>query len=111
MATWPGWIGGIRQFEQAERQALEALSVWGDYQYPFKWLANSVLLAIYLDREQLDKAIESLNAMLDLKQQRLPDDLTAALEQSVQSWEENQVNTTRDALIKAVELAKGRGYL
>ncbi len=107
--AWLDWRD--QQFDQAVRQAQKALSVWGETQYPFKWLAYWVLLVIYLDRDQLDKAIESINAMLDLKQQRLPDDLTAALEQSVLSWEENQVNTTRDALIKAVELAKGRGYL
>ena len=108
--AWLDWRD--QQFDQAERQAQKALSVWGDYQYPFKWLATlgftwpSTLIA-----SSLIKPSSLLYILLDPKQQRLPDDLTAALEQSVLSWEENQVNKTQDALNKAVELAQKWGYL
>ena len=98
-------------FSKAEMQAKEALTTWGDYQYPFKWLSHWVLVAIYLDHDELDRAVQSVRVLLDPKQQRLPDDVTAALEQSLQNWKVGKIDSAGKALIKAVELAKQRGYL
>ena len=47
-----------------------------------------VLLVSSLETGRVEKAVEAARSMLDRRQQRLPDDLTAALVGAVQSWEE-----------------------
>ena len=107
--AWLDWKD--HNFDQAERQASEALSVWNDYPYPFKWLANWVLMAIYLDRDQLGKTIDTANLLLDPKQHRLQVDITMALESGIKNWEVQNIEKTRESLEIAVNLAKKWGYL
>ena len=101
----------VGNITKAELQAKEALAIWGDYQYPFKWLAHWVLIAIYLDRDEIAQAIESVCALLDEKQQRLPDDVTATLEKAVGNWEAGWIDVTRMGLTEVVEKAQEWGYL
>jgi tetratricopeptide (TPR) repeat protein len=70
-----------------------------------------VLCDIYLNRGQLDETVESAKAMLHPTQQRLPDDLTAALEGAVRSRQEGNTGEARRHLQRAVGLAKDKGYL
>ena len=107
--SWLDWQE--RAFDRAESQAQEALSAWGNLPYPFKWLAHWVLLAGYLDRDHLERAAASASALLDPTQQRLPDDLTAALVEAVNSWEGGRIDPARKALQKTVDLARRGGYL
>ena len=95
----------------AERRAQKALILWGEYPHPFKWTAYWVLCAIHLNRDQLPGAVEAATAMLHPAQQRLPDDLTAALEGAVRSWQEQDVGKAGRFLEQAVGLAQERGYL
>jgi len=107
--AWLDWKA--HKFDQAERRATEALSVWEDYHYPFKWLANWVSMAVYLDRDQLGKAIEAANLLLDPKQHRQPDVITMALEKGMKYWEIEDIEKSREFLEHAVNLAKKWGYL
>ena len=107
--AWLDWKD--HNFDQAERQASEALSVWNDYPYPFKWLANWVLMAIYLDRDQLGKTIDTANLLLDPKQHRLQVDITMALESGIKNCKVQNIEKTRESLEIAVNLAKKWGYL
>jgi tetratricopeptide (TPR) repeat protein len=93
--------------EKAHKAARDFL----DTKVPLAWLALLVLLAIYSDAGDFDQAIDAADAMLDPMQQRLPDYLTAALEGAVNSWKRQDIETTRQFLEQAVQLAKERGYL
>ena len=106
------WLDYLdRDWTAAHKRSLKALSEWGDSSYPFKWLAYWILLAINLDRDMLEEAVESARAMLDPIQQCLPDEVTAVLEQCLHHWEDRDLDSTRKMLKRAVELAKQWGYL
>jgi tetratricopeptide (TPR) repeat protein len=107
--AWLDWCD--QELIGAERGAQKALTLWGEYPHPFKWTAYWVLCDIDLNRDQLAGAVESAKAMLHPTQQRLPDDLTAALEVAVRNWKEQDEGNARQYLEQAVGLARGKGYL
>jgi tetratricopeptide (TPR) repeat protein len=94
-------------FENAKKASQEFI----DTKVPFAWLALIVLMAIFTDARDYDRAKDAAAAMLDPMQQRLPDDLTAALEGAVESWEQKDIEKTSEFLKQAVELAQRSGYL
>lgn len=99
------------QYDLAEASAQKALQRWQDHVYPFQWLARWPLLAINLARNELTAAVESAAAMLMPVQQRLPDDVTGALERAFQAGEAGKLGTTRRALEQALTLARDHNYL
>jgi hypothetical protein len=107
--AWLNYRDGKSQSAQELAQA--ALAIWGGSTYPFRWLAYWVLLAIALHEDRFEEAIEAARAMLDPKQQRLPDGLTIALEGAVRAWEEGKPEEAGEALQRAVELAQAARYL
>jgi DNA-binding SARP family transcriptional activator len=107
--AWLDWRD--RKLVQAEREAQKALALWGEFSHPFKWTAHWILCDIRLNRDQLADAVESARAMLHPAQQRLPDNVTAALEGAVRSWQEQDVGNARRFLEQAVGLARAKGYL
>jgi tetratricopeptide (TPR) repeat protein len=107
--AWLDWKD--HKFDRAVDHAQTGVSIWGDYPYPFKWLAHWVLIAIHLHRNDLVRSVESARVLLDPKQQRMPDDMISAINGVVESWENGRVESTRKALKKAIELAQQRGYL
>ncbi|MDX1417277.1 MAG: hypothetical protein R3293_23925 [Candidatus Promineifilaceae bacterium] len=78
---------------------------------PFAWIGYMPLLAITLNLQRLGSAVEAARAMLDPYQQRLPDNLTHALNGAVGSWDRQDEHHTRKSLKQAVDLAKKEGYL
>ena len=106
------WLAYYRgETDLAIEKARMAAREFNDTKVPFAWLALIVLLAIYTDAGDLDRAKEAAAAMLDPMQQRLPDDLTAVLEGAVESWEQEDIEKTCEFLSQTVELAKESGYL
>lgn len=107
--AWLEWREG--KLVAAQNNARQALSMWTEDSHPFQWSAHWVLNAIFLAHGQLTGAVESARAMLHPAQQRLPDEITVALEQGVQFWDGGDLNSAQNSLQHAVELAKELGYL
>ncbi len=103
-----GWRAG--QVAAAQAEAERALGLWGDFAYPFRWLANWVLLAVHTARGELATGVAQAQAILHPGQRRQPGDLPALLENAVRAWSENP-DEARAALRRAIELAQGEGYL
>ncbi|GIK40907.1 MAG: transcriptional activator [Chloroflexota bacterium] len=99
------------QFLSAQKEALAALSTWDNSPYPFQWLAYWIVLAMALKQESLSEAIEAARAMLAPTQQKLPDDVTEALEMASQTWESDNGDIIQERLRQVVELAGQYGYL
>lgn len=97
--------------KSAATEAEKALSLLADTAYPFRWLANWINLAYGLEVNDLRAAFEAAADMLAPEQQRLPEDVTAALQAAVDTGESGTDQTLRDALARALALAQGYGYL
>ncbi|CAN97295.1 Protein kinase [Sorangium cellulosum So ce56] len=97
----------------AERAAREALSRWGALPrvYPFHWLARMPLAFVELARERVDDAVEQARAMLDPKQQRLPDEIAAALAAADAGRARGDAAGARRALEDVSDVARRLGYL
>ena len=75
--------------------------------YPFHWMALWPLAALALARGDFAEAAEHARGMLDKDQQRLPDELAAALEQVAME----PVTHAHPTLERALRLAQQEGYL
>ncbi len=87
------------------------MAIWGDFPYPFRWLAHWVLLAIHAGRGELAEAVEQAEAILHPSQRRQPGDLPEVLATAVQAWHSGDAEAARAALQRAIDLARAEGYL
>ena len=76
--AWLAYHDGA--MDRAASEALYALSQWRKPAYPFHWLACWPHLAAAIDREDLTTAVAQARAMLTPEQQRLPEEIEAALQ-------------------------------
>ena len=78
--AWVSWKRGNAL--RAHELVLDASRWWssGDHAFPFRWLASFLLLDSLVRGEDFDGAREVVTALLDPKQQLLPDALDAALQ-------------------------------
>lgn len=106
--AWLHWRAGDPDAAQAAAE--QAATLWGDYPYPFRWLAHWVLLAVHAARGDLAAAVTQAQAILHPSQRRPPGDLAAALDMVVRAWPED-ADAVRAALQRGVALAQGEGYL
>jgi DNA-binding SARP family transcriptional activator len=108
------WVAWRRQnLRAAEQKGQEALLLWrqSPLVYPFQWQALWPLVGVALARGREDEAWTYAQALLEPKQQRLPDGLNAALEAALQARAEEQASAARRHLDRALELAREMGYL
>jgi DNA-binding SARP family transcriptional activator len=96
--------------DAAQVEAEQALALWGEYPYPFRWLAYWVLLAVHAGRGDLETAVTQAQAILHPSQRRQPGDLPSLLENAVRAWPEHP-DEARAALQQAIEIAQDEGYL
>jgi tetratricopeptide (TPR) repeat protein len=83
--SWSAYRAG--DAEAALQDGEAALVKWQLLQYPFHWLARWPLLAVALDQGRIADAVGQARAMLEPVQQRLPNALTASLEEAIAAWE------------------------
>jgi predicted ATPase len=107
--AWLDWKD-LKQVD-VEKKALASLVLLAEVPYPFKWYACWVLCALYLSHARIAEAVASLQAMLHPTQQRLPQDLTTAMEEVIKNWEFGREPAARKGLGQVIEMAKERGYL
>jgi serine/threonine protein kinase/tetratricopeptide (TPR) repeat protein len=111
--AWVAWKG--RRFTEAELEARAALECWRKLAvlspYPLQWQGLWLLLAIALHHGALTEALEHARALLDPKQQRLPDTLAGALTDALEAWSQNQTEAAREHLRRAVSSAQEQACL
>ena len=107
--AWLRWREGLT--DGAWTEAKRALALWGEFAYPFRWLANWVLLAVHEKRGELAEAVEQAQAILHPSQRRQPGELPEVLERAVRAWQAGKPDPARAALQQAIELAQAEGYL
>jgi tetratricopeptide (TPR) repeat protein len=107
--SWLAYRAG--DAEAAWQHGQAALAKWQSVQYPFHWLALWPLLAVALEQGHLVEAVDQARAMLDPVQQRLPEALTATLEEAIAAWDAGQAAPAREHLAEAVRLAQEGNYL
>ena len=105
------WLAWRRERHGAtRREGSAALRSWATGQrYPLQWCARLPLIAVSLIEDRLSEAVSNAAALLDPYQQRLPDDLTDALECAVRP--ETDPAAARSALLRAVALARDASLL
>jgi DNA-binding SARP family transcriptional activator len=112
-----GWVAWCREdLAEAAAKGRAAVEQWrqlpaGHGLAPFQWLALWPLMAVALGEEHLSQAIDDARALLDPVQQRLPDALTANLEQAVQAWDGGAPEAARALLHQSLDLAQQLHYL
>lgn len=99
------------KMETAGKLAQQAAKNFVDTGVPFAWLALIVLLAIGHGEGQTEAAIEAAEAMLHPHQRRLPQPLSAALQQAVAHWQAGNVEQANGSLQQAIISALAIGYL
>jgi tetratricopeptide (TPR) repeat protein len=75
-----------------------------------KWVYLWPLLAVQLDAGRLADAVAAARQLLDATQQRLPENLEAAVSAAVTAWESDDAELTEDKLATALELARDLRY-
>jgi tetratricopeptide (TPR) repeat protein len=109
--AWLAWRG--QDLQAVERLSKEALVIWqqSPLLYPFQWQALWPLIAVSLARDREDDAWNFVQALLEPKQQHLPDPLYGILASAVQARAQEQVGTACSCLDQATGFARDMGYL
>ncbi len=116
--AWVAWREG--NLSEAEADARAALEFWQPLtRFAFRWTALWPLIGVALVRseagglaqDRISEAIGYARALLQHRQQPLPDALTAIVKEAIQAWDQDQLETARAHLRRAIELAQPMGYL
>jgi hypothetical protein len=107
--AWGAWRQGAAE---ARGEALGALELWQQLSitYPFQWMALLPLLAMEVE-DDLESAEGRARALLEPKQQRLPEEITVALERGAEAFACGDAALSRAHLRSAVEAARRLKYL
>ena len=107
--AWVAWVE--EDLTEAHKYGRIALELW--QQVPtdhascaFQWTALWPLLGVALTQGEIASAIEYAQALLDPKQKRLPDALTAVLENAIQAWNTNDKEIVQNQLTHVMKLAQ-----
>jgi tetratricopeptide (TPR) repeat protein len=109
--AWVAWQD--RNLTETRELGQSALTLWQEWDvaYPFQWAALYPLIAVALAEDRLSEVISHARALLDPTQQRLPEAMTALLEEAVEAWERDETEATRACLDRVLTLAQELGYL
>ena len=103
--AWVAWQEG--RPEDVVALAGEALELWGTtvVSYPWYWLCLWPLISVRLAASQGAEAVEAARQLLVPPQQRLPDELEAAVQAAIDDWGQGKAQRAMEELGAAVELA------
>ena len=104
--AWVAW--SEKNLSEAETNARAALEIWQQLSlvYPLYWTALWPLIGVSLAQDRVSEAIDYARVLLDPKQKRLPDALTAVLENALQTWDTGDEESVLSQLTHAMELAQ-----
>ena len=103
------YVGNLSEALENGRIALE---MWqqAPLVYPFKWTALWPLISVAHTQHQVSEAVDHARTLLEPTQQRLPDALTALLEETIESLEVGKTEEAYTYLNQAIELAQELGW-
>jgi tetratricopeptide (TPR) repeat protein len=109
--AWLAWRAG--NLPEARARGQQALTAWRGTSLVFasEWIALWPLIGVALAENQVAEAAEYARALLDLKQQRPPEVLEAALEAAVRAADMSDLEAVRAELARALEPARALEYL
>jgi DNA-binding SARP family transcriptional activator/Tfp pilus assembly protein PilF len=112
--AWVAWREG--DLARAEAKGQAALGSWqqlpaGHSSCAFQWLALWPLVAVAAARDRMPEACALMPALLQPRQQRLPDALTAVVESALGAWQDGDMETARTCLEQAIASAQELAYL
>jgi tetratricopeptide (TPR) repeat protein len=93
-------------FDTAERRAETALKLWGDFPFPFQWVALFTLIQLHHSRKQPSILMDCVKRLIAPTQQKLPTVLTEQFEKAVKNYEKNNITRAFQFVEKALETAK-----
>jgi hypothetical protein len=104
--VWLDWCAG--DLDAVERKGQQALEGWKQvaFVFSFQWTALWPLMAVAVERDQLDQAVRYAADLLAPDQQALPQTVTAFLEQAIHTWQNDQPAAARQKLAHALALAE-----
>ncbi len=106
--AWVAWRE--KNYKEARAKAEAALHLWPP-SYPFQWTGIFPLIAVLLRRRQIAQAIDYARLLYQPQQQRLPDALTASLEQALRAWDRGRLENSHKHIRRMLELGRETGYL
>jgi tetratricopeptide (TPR) repeat protein len=109
--AWVAWRQGERS--EAELAGREALRRWQSLSlvYPLQWMARWPLLALDLEHQRLPEALEHARALVEPRQQRLPETLQGSLTSALTRWEAGDPEAARAHLVQARDTARHLHHL
>lgn len=109
--AWLAWRA--KNFPEARGRGQQALKAWRETTLVFasQWTALWPLLGVALAENQLSDAACHARALLDVRQQRPPEVLEAALERAVRAADAGDLAQARAAIERALDPALASGYL
>lgn len=109
--AWIAWHQGDLETVEARVAEAQASYVIGEWATnPMKWGSLFPALGVAVTKKQLARMAEVAQELIAPTQLRLPDDLTAALEQGIQLAPQDAYNALA-AFAESISLAQGYGYL
>ena len=104
--SWVAWKEG--RVDEVEALAQEALESWEGSvrRYPLDWICLFPLISVQLSAGKYKEATAAARKLLAPHQMRLPDELEAAVESAIGSWDSGQADLAAQRLEKAVKLAE-----
>ena len=102
-----------KNIEETEANGQAALKLWqqlAPYHCSFKWLALWPLIDVALTQNRIPEAVAYARVLLEPGQKRLPDVLTAVLENVIKCWKGGELEITCTYLDQAMKFAQESGY-
>ena len=109
--VWLAWREG--RSEEVEPRAEEALALRANATrwQPVDWICLWPLIAVRLETGHFGEAVDASRELLEPRQQRLPDELEAAVVGAGAAWDSDHQEFAGAMLAEAVELAEQLRYL
>jgi hypothetical protein len=109
--AWVAWRE--ERLPDGQLNGRAALELWRKTSlvYPFQWTALWPLIGTALAQNQVSEAIDCARQLLEPGQQRLPDTLAAAIEESIAAWDQGHTQTAHTRLHGTLGLAQEMGYV
>jgi len=109
--AWLAWQAG--RLDEAEHLAHEATSWWrrGTHVFPFRWLADYIVLDLYHVRDDFANARVVIDDLLDPAQKLFEAPLATALAAAKDAFDTDDARETSRRLQTVLQLAHAEGYL
>ena len=109
-----GWLAWRRGDLALAKE--EALAAWNSWQitedkYAMQWAALWLLIAIAMNEERLNSAVEYARQLLGPNQQLVPPELSKVIEAGLENFEMGDITSAQQRFYQALDLARQLRYL